>query len=130
MSITITAPQRDALYDQALDRLSGIGDIEVAIRAGNYDLAERIGREYLDELRLLLDGLGLGEGDGRPVELTAAPEVLRRALPRLQSQAESYTASLEPGLAEVREITARNQLVCEACEAVLSELDGSATGAR
>jgi hypothetical protein len=130
MSLAITGAQRDALYDQVLDRLSGIGDIEVAIRAQNYDIAERIGHEYLDELRLLLEDLGLGEGDGKPVELTAPPELLRRALPRLRRQAESYTASLEPGLIEVREITERNQLVCEACEAVLSELDGSATGAR
>ncbi len=35
MSVTITAAQRDALYDQILDRLSGIGDIEVAIQAEN-----------------------------------------------------------------------------------------------
>ena len=33
MSLTITAAQRDALYDQILDRLSGIGDIELAIQA-------------------------------------------------------------------------------------------------
>jgi hypothetical protein len=36
MGLTITADQRDALYDQILDRLSGIGDIEVAIQAENY----------------------------------------------------------------------------------------------
>ena len=41
MSLTITAAQRDALYDQILDRLSGIGDIELAIRAGKLRDAER-----------------------------------------------------------------------------------------
>jgi hypothetical protein len=81
MSLAITAAQRDALYDQILDRLSGIGDIEVAIQSENYDAAERIGREYSDDLRLLLDDLGIGDGDGEPVELTAPPEVLRRILP-------------------------------------------------
>jgi len=126
MSLAITAAQRDAIYDQILDRLSGIGDIEVAIEAENYDAAERIGREYSDDLRLLLDDLGIGDGDGEPVELSAPPEVLRRVLPRLRELAQSYTASLEPAAIEVQEITKRNRLVSEACEAVLSELDGSA----
>ena len=104
MSLTITAPQRGALYDQILDRLSGIGDIEVAIQAENYDDAERIGREYSDDLRLLLDDLGIGDGDGEPVELTTDPEVLRRVLPRLRRLALNYTAALEPEMAEVHEV--------------------------
>lgn len=58
MTVTITSAQRDALYDQILDRLSGIGDIELAIQLENYDAAERLGREYSDDLRLLLDDLG------------------------------------------------------------------------
>jgi hypothetical protein len=126
----ITAPHRDALYDQILDRLSGIGDIEIALQAEDYDDAERIGREYSDDLRLLLDDLGIGDGDGEPVELTTPPEVLRRVLPRMQRQAESYTASLEPEVIEVHEIRERNRLVSEACETVLSGLDCPATGAR
>lgn len=130
MSLTITAPHRDALYDQILDRLSGIGDIEVAIQAENYDDAERIGREYSDDLRLLLDDLGIGGGDGRSVELTTSPEVLRRVLPRMQKQANAYTASLEPEVIEVEEITERNRLVSEACEAVLGKLGNSPAHAR
>jgi hypothetical protein len=130
MPLKITAAHRDALYDQILDRLSGIGDIEVAIQAENYDAAERIGREYSDGLRLLLDDLGIGDGDGAPLELTTAPEVLRRVLPRMQKQANDYTASLKPEVIEVHEITERNRLVSEACERVLSELDGSRPGAR
>jgi hypothetical protein len=122
MSLTITAAQRDALYDQILDRLSGIGDIELAIQAENYAAAERLGREYSDDLRLLLDDLGFGDGNGEPVELTAPPEVLRRVLPRLRELANSHTASLEPEWIEAREITERNRLVSEACEAVLAGL--------
>jgi hypothetical protein len=129
MSRTITAAQRDALYDQILDRLSGIGDIEVAIQAKNYDIAERIGREYSDDLRLLLDDLGIGDGNGEPVELTTSPEVLRRILPRLRERAENHTASLEPEWVEVGEMKERNRLVSEACEVVLAGLDGTATGA-
>jgi hypothetical protein len=130
MSIAITAAQRDALYDQLLDRLSGIGDIEVAIEAENYDDAERIGREYSDDLRLLLDDLGIGEGDGEPVELTTPPEVLRRILPRLRERATSYTTGLEREMSEVFELRDRNSLVAEACEAVLGALDSPASSTR
>jgi hypothetical protein len=130
MSLTITAAQRDALYDQILDRLSGIGDIELAIQAESYDDAERIGREYSDDLRLLLDDLGIGDGNGEPVELTTPPEVLRRVLPRLRQLALNYTASLKPEMVEVQEVSERNRLVSEACEAVMADLDGTATGSR
>jgi len=119
MSLTITATQRDALYDQILDRLSGIGDIELALRLENYDAAERIGREYSDDLRLLLDDLGIGEGNGRPIELSTDPEVLRRTLPRLRELAEGHTAGLESEWAEAGRLRERNRLVAEACEAVM-----------
>jgi hypothetical protein len=130
MSLTITAAQRDALYDQILDRLSGIGDIELAIQAENYDDAERIGRDYSDDLRLLLDDLGIGDGDGEPVELTTSPDVLRRVLPRLRQLALNYSAALKPEMVEVQEVSERNRLVSEACEAVLADLDATATGSR
>lgn len=126
MNLTITAAQRDALYDQILDRLSGIGDIEIAIEAEHYDDAERLGREYSDELRLLLDDLGIGDGDGNPVELITSPDLLRRVLPRLRERAEKHSASLEPEWREARGIKERNRLVSEACERVLARLDGGA----
>ena len=123
MTVTITPAQRDALYDQILDRLSGIGDIELAIQSENYDTAERLGREYSDDLRLLLDDLGFGHGDGSPVALTSPPDVLRRVLPRLRELAEGMAASQEPEWVEVRELRDRNRLVAEACESVLSSLE-------
>jgi hypothetical protein len=130
MNLVITPEQRDALYDQILDRLSGIGDIELAIQFGHYDDAERLGREYSDDLRLLLDDLGLGHGNGEPVELTSPPEVLRRVLPRLRELAESHSAGQEPEWIEASEVKERNRLVSEACDAVLSALDPTATGRR
>ena len=127
---TITVAQRDALRDQVIDRLSSIGDIELAVQSGDYMTAERIGAEYSDDLRLFLDDLQFGDedegdehGSDEPVALTTPPEVLRRVLPRLHKLAESYSASLEPERAKVRETRERNQLVSEACEAVMSSLD-------
>jgi hypothetical protein len=122
MSLTITAAQRDALYDQILDRLSGIGDIELAIQLEKYEAAQRLGREYSDDLRLLLDDLGLGDGNGEPVELTTPPEVLHRVLPRLRDLAENLTASQEPEWIEAGYVKERNRLVSEACVAVLAKL--------
>jgi hypothetical protein len=126
MSPTITAAQRDALYDQVLDRLSGIGDIAIAIGAENYDTAERLGREFSDDLRLLLDDLGLGDGSGVPVDLTSPPEILRRILPRLSESAKAHSEFLETECSEVKEVRERNRIVTEACKSVMAELDQEA----
>jgi hypothetical protein len=123
MSLTITAEQRDALYDQVLDRLSGIGDIEIAIGVKDYDTAERLGREFSDDLRLLLDDLGLGESNGEPVALSSPPEVLLRVLPRLLELAEAHSSALDEEVAEAAELKSRNRLVADACKTVLAELD-------
>jgi hypothetical protein len=121
MALTITKAQRDALYDQILDRLSGIGDIEVAIQAKNFGTAERLTGEYSDDLRLLAD-LGFGDGNGESVDLNAPPDVLCRVLSRLRELAERYTASQESEQAEARELEERNRLVADTCEALLRDL--------
>lgn len=128
MTLTITAEQRDALYDQILDRLSGIGDIEIAIDAEDYDRAERLGREFSDDLRLLLDDLGLGDGSGDPVELSSPPAMLRRVLPRLRELAEAHSSALEEEVAETKKLKDRNLLVAEVCEVVLANLDATEGG--
>jgi hypothetical protein len=121
---TITAPQRDALYDQILDRLSGVGDVWLAVCAENYGAAERLGRTYADDLRLLLDDLGWGEGTGEAIELTTAPDILRRALTRLRDAASGLDASQQKERAEVQQSQQRSRLVVEACRDVLEDLDG------
>jgi hypothetical protein len=124
VTVTVTAEQRDALCDQILDRLSGIGDVWVAAERRDYETAERLGREYSDDLRLVLDDLGFAERPGgTAVELTTPPDVLRRVLARLGNQAASDAAGGERELAEIREMEDRNRLVAEACDAVLAELD-------
>jgi hypothetical protein len=128
--LTITAAQRDALYDQILDRLSGIGDIEVAIQAEKYEAAESLGREYSDDLQLLLDDLGFGDGSGEAVELTAPAALLRRVLPRMRDVADRHTAGLEAEWIEILEIKERNRLVSEACRSVLAGLGETTAEAR
>jgi len=106
-----------------LDRLSGIGDITIAIDSENYETAERLSREFSDDLRLLLDDLGLGNGNGEPVALSSPPEVLRRVLPRLSELARAHSESLEREWAEAQTLKERNRLVTEACASVLAELE-------
>jgi len=123
MAVTITAEQRDALYDRILDRLSGIEDVWLAASSADYDTADRLGREYSDELRLVLDDLGWG---GRPgdedVELTTDPDVLRRVFGRLRDSTAGERAAQATSWAEGRVLEHRNRLVGEACAAVLDAL--------
>jgi hypothetical protein len=124
VSATITHAQRDAVYDQILDRLSGIDDIWIAAFKADFETADRLGREYSDELRLVLDDLGWGDGPGaETIELTSAPEVLRRVFGRMCESAAGERARRQAGWIETRQLAERNRLVGEACEAVLTGLD-------
>lgn len=123
MALTISAQQRDALYEQIFDRLSGIDDIRLAACAGNFEIAERLARSFSDDLRLVSDDLGWGEGPGGAIELSAPPDVLRRTLLRLREGAVSHEMSDQALRDELRENEERNRLVVEACDSVLAELE-------
>jgi hypothetical protein len=120
--VCITAEQRDALYDQIMDRLSGIGDVWLAVSGRDFEQAERLGREYCDDLRLVLDDLGFGEGSAEPVELTTAPDVLRRVMTRLCTSAIEQDRAEAPDKEAAREMEERNHLVVQACQVVLARL--------
>lgn len=122
MALVLKPEHRNALYDQLLDRLSGIGDIEIAINSGHLSEAEQIGREYSDDLRLLLDDLGLGERAADQTELSTPRDVLARVLPRLRDQAEAFSQSREGQWREEESLRERDRLVSEACTKLLREL--------
>lgn len=126
-SLTITAEQRNALYDQILDRLSGVGDLWMVIAAGRFEEADRLGRALSEDLRLIVDDLGWGDGDGDPVELTAPPDVLRQALDRhchdaLRREASEIVERIETR-GEMRQTRERNRQIVAACCGVLAQLD-------
>lgn len=125
MTLRISAAHRDALYEQILDRLSGIGDVWLKVSSGDFEAATKLGEEYADDLRLILDDLGWGEGPGRSIELSAPPDVLRRVFNRLLATAAGQRLSEEPEWAETREQEERIRLVTEACETVLADLGGA-----
>jgi hypothetical protein len=122
MTPTISAEQGGALYDQIVGRLSGIGDIWIAFAAEDYEAAERLGRQYSDELRILSEDLGWGRHPEGPIELSAPPDVLGRALRRLRDAAVAEDAERDPERLALRESERRTHLVVEACGQVLAEL--------
>jgi hypothetical protein len=124
--VTISAKQREALYTQVLDHLSGVGDLWLAIDAGDYQQADTLGRAFADDLRLLLDDLGWPDrtdlpADGR-VELTMAPEDLRRVIGRLRDEAAEMFADTLPRTGEDRELLRRTGLAVEAAGRVLGAI--------
>jgi hypothetical protein len=122
MCASISAEQRDALYELTLDQLSGIGGGESAPVTEEEIGVQVLGQECSDDLRLLLDDLGVGHGNGGPVQLISNPDALRRTLPRLQSLAELQAGRLDREFAESDRIRSRNLLVTQACDLVLREL--------
>lgn len=115
MKTTITREEHDALDGQLVDRLDGLGDIVIDFEEGRLENAERLCREYADELQVLA-GLRKMEGES---ELRAEPDVVRRVMERLRTIAERDASGLAPQVAELRKSTDRNRLVAEACTSVL-----------
>lgn len=121
MPITLSAAHRDALYDLILIRLSGLGDLWPIIERGNFDEADRLGREFCDVLRLVLDDLGWGD-EGDVVTLSLPPTELARIFGRLREHAERAKRGREQELAEEQDVLERAQLAVAACDQVLEAL--------
>jgi len=122
VSVRITAAERDALYDQIFARLSGLDEVWTAAQLGEYERADRVAREFSDDLRLLLDDLGWGEGSGEPLELGTPPEVLRRVCTRMRSRAEGEREQQEAERSEAQGREERTQQVLSTCLRVLRSL--------
>jgi hypothetical protein len=120
--ISISAAQRDALYEHLLSKMSGIGDVWLAIDTGDIETASRLGREYSDDLRLLLDDLGWEDEAAGEVELSIPPDVLRRIFGRMREAASRQRISEQPEWEEMQAFMRRNALVAEACDVVLAGL--------
>lgn len=126
MTVTITAEQRDALYDVILDRIAAIEDVWIAVCADNFEHARRLGLAYSDVLRLVVEDLGWGDtAPPDSIELKTPPDVLRRVFERMRSQALGMSASEEKERAELRESQRQNQMVLDTCEQVLAGLDAT-----
>jgi hypothetical protein len=88
MTVTISRAQRDALYEEAVDDLSAVGDIEVALDSGKGEEARYLWRRFDADLRLL-DQIGWARTDPREeFTIDLPPELLVRVLGRMEDRAE------------------------------------------
>lgn len=122
-AMEITIEERDALYGQALNHLSGLGDLWIAIKDEDFETAEQLGRQFGDELRLI-DDLGWGDAPAAAIELRMPPEELHRVFTNLRADAEALRRDEVRDEAEAeeeaREFRNRAKRVTEVCDRVLS----------
>lgn len=128
-AIVLRREQRDALYSYLLDHLSGVRDLRMAAERGDIGTANRIGREYADDLRLILDDLGWGDGGEETVALrNTPPEDLRRTFLRVREDAERRLASEASEHAEAQRFQDEARLLIETCDEGLAALDAANRG--
>jgi hypothetical protein len=120
VTVTIGAEQRDLLYGEVIARLPGIDSVWRAVERQDFEAADRLGWEYSDSLRLLVEDLGWGDRSSAGVELRTPPDVLRRSLERLRESAERWAADEAQERAETER---RTRLLKKTCEEVLGLLD-------
>lgn len=127
ITATIDRHQRDGLYELVRNHLGAISDIWIALEENeDFAVAERLGLEFSEDLRLLADIGWQPREECDTFELTMPALDLMEVLKRLHNEAERVL--LESGTErESREADAetnsRFQLGLDACEEVLVDLD-------
>jgi hypothetical protein len=125
-TITMDADQRRGLYELIRNDLGGLDDVRVALdEKSDFATAERLGRQFLDDFRLLGD-IGWHPGDERRAfEVTMPLSDLRRLLYRLREEAERLlqSSSERRSREEEEAVQRRFRSGANACEELLVALD-------
>ncbi len=98
MAITISRDQRDAIYQEIMLDLTGVGDIFHALNSDDFAKARQYRRRFEEDMRLL-DDLGWEpEREAEEFELTMPGPDLAGALRRLNDSARAmlHTHIVEP----------------------------------
>lgn len=120
--IKISGEQRDLLYESLFVHLSGIDAVWLAASQQDFEKADRLGRDFSEELRLVIDDLGWGEcRNDELVELTTPPAVIRRVVERVRTVAEAEDAEQKKDRAELHEAERKTQLLRSTCDEILEE---------
>jgi hypothetical protein len=117
--LTITAAQRDQLYERTFIRLSGIDSVYIRAREGRYEDADALAREFADMLRFLVDDLGWGERREASVSLASPPEVLESVARALLRRIEVEAAEEAEESAELRTQQEATEGARETCRQLL-----------
>ncbi len=130
MSVTITRAQRDALYEEVLGELTGVGDIYLCLDKGDAEQARRLWERFEAQLRLL-DEIGWGEVEPQErFDVDMPPELLARAMGRLQERAEQAVGSHISEPKDGVEVAQRGLRVLSSCRDVLGQLAACRAGER
>lgn len=113
---SISAEQRDLLYERIYRHLAGVDSLWHAVSDGKFEEADRLSLELCDELTLVVKDLGWGErDDDRPIALQTPPEIVRRVLERLCGEAEELDQAID-----LREVADENRQLITACKELLA----------
>jgi hypothetical protein len=123
MSLTLTGEQGDALRGQIEIELDAFGDLKLLIERREFETANRMALQLSDDLRLMAEDFGWGEGSGGLIELRSPPDVLERTCTRLRELAASHRVSQEGEWEAARTEEKEDRLIEEACDTVLAGLD-------
>jgi hypothetical protein len=116
--LSISTEQRDLLYERIYRNLAGIDSLWNALSEGEFDRADRLSHELIDELTLVMNDLGWGErDDDQPIKLETSPEILRRVVERLHLEAKELDQVIDG-----REAADENRRLSAACEELLNAL--------
>jgi hypothetical protein len=124
MGITITGPERDALFAVIVSNTGDLLDLEQATLEEDWEACHRLGRRVADGLRLIVDG-GLEWGDetsAEEVQLSLPPADLRRILSELHSCAVHLQEAVRPEYEEKLAAWKRAQLAVDACTSALDQI--------
>jgi hypothetical protein len=117
----LNSDERDALYKSIVIRLSGIGDILLAVDHQDWVAADRLAGEFAALLCLIRD-LGWGD-EGTRVALSTPPDLLQRALKDLNERAQVEDSEESEMRKELDAQAKCNQLVRQVCARHLTDLD-------
>lgn len=116
--------QRRAMYDLVRDHLSGLNDVRIALDRKDFATAQRLGREFAEDFRLLED-LGWTPNEERQTfDLTMPDEALHKAMRRLRDEAnDGLSGSEETQRLSEQEnkVEARYRLASEVCTLLLRD---------
>jgi hypothetical protein len=119
---TITADQRDALYQHILVRLTALSDLTLAVEHEEYEEADRLSVEFSDYLRLLHTDLGWEKTCREETQLTIDPAVLRRIMSRVKRVAEIEDQEEALERADAQKSEEQNRVIRELCDKLLHEI--------
>jgi hypothetical protein len=128
VTATIDRDQRNGLYELVRNHLGAISDLWIALEESeDFAVAERLGLEFSEDLRLLADIGWRPREERETFELTMPALDLMEVLKRLHDEA-AVVLTESPGERDSREedaeTEARFQLGLDACEEVLVGIGG------